>query len=66
MRVPSVAANDEPLRYGTRPPAEPELTWQPESSAEQLDQQHLDTKQVKPDGGQKTGPSGRQHESCVL
>lgn len=27
-----------------------QLTWQPERAAEQLDQQHLQAKQVEPDG----------------
>lgn len=41
----------EPLRFALRQVAERvQLTWQPERTAEQLDQQHLQAKQVEPDG----------------
>lgn len=41
----------EPLRFALRQVAEcVQLTWQPERTAEQLDQQHLQAKQVEPDG----------------
>lgn len=41
----------EPLRFVLRQVVGcVELTWQPERTAEQLDEQHLQAKQVEPDG----------------